>query len=642
MWFILCLLALSRAQELEEFDKSPFDYDSEELVGADEFYTEDIAGDSDDIFAPNPADFDPYLEEPEEIDADDEIALGDDDEDLVNLDDGDLDLFERAYANNDDSEELVGDYADDFFADSSESQDFPEWDSEEATGADMPDYLFADSSDDSEEESVGDILQGLNFDDIVGDEDLTFDSDDEEMVGDSDDEYESDSDEEDSDEDEEVGYDEDDSDSYDEDDSDEYELAAEMPDYLFDYEEEVGYSDGHDGNMPDYLFGDDSEEAVGDSEEYDDSYDDSDEYDSEEYDDSDEDEDGYEYLDDDSQEDIADVEDDSEDSVSADMPDYLFSDSDEDEVGYSDDSEEDMEDAFSAFEEALSIEDDDEVAVGDYYNYEDLDDYDEDSVSQDKQEEKKKEEAPKKTEGDEKKDKQLLVYFLQKVLHKLPLPTRVLFVRRFKKRYENPELRNRMFEIVKKMRGTMTDKLENPQFRQKLKAMVGRIRGKIQDNFANARTMMEAKKGGDAKPAQMAAETEGDVPMGPKGGKGPMAGMGPKGKGPMGPMGKPMGGRGRGKRGPMKGRGGRGAMIARKEAMAMKKEAMSPMKYDGGSKFNGKYPLTKFYGDRPVVVYYVPIIVNNKKSLDTLKSLPGKAPLMEKIREKLAKIDMDD
>merc|ERR1719192_1438728 len=88
----------------------------------------------------------------------------------------------------------------------------------------------------------------------------------------------------------------------------------------------------------------------------------------------------------------------------------------------------------------------------------------------------------------------LLCYFLKKVLVGLPLPVRVLFVRRFKKRYQNQNLRCRMLEIVKKMRGTMKTNIQGAGFRDKLKMMINRIRDRITKHYAASRSLMAAKK----------------------------------------------------------------------------------------------------------------------------------------------------
>merc|ERR1719219_1554566 len=63
-------------------------------------------------------------------------------------------------------------------------------------------------------------------------------------------------------------------------------------------------------------------------------------------------------------------------------------------------------------------------------------------------------------------------------------------------------------------------------------------------------------------------------------------------------------------------------------------------KYDGGSKYDGKFPMTKFYGDRPVVVYYVPIIADTTgKGLEKLEEVPGTKSLTKTIKKKLAKLE---
>merc|ERR1719286_35192 len=102
--------------------------------------------------------------------------------------------------------------------------------------------------------------------------------------------------------------------------------------------------------------------------------------------------------------------------------------------------------------------------------------------------------------GQSKKDKMLLVYFLKKVLKGLPLPVRVLFVRRFKKRYQNQDLRGRMLEIVKKMRGTMKQNIQGEGFRDKLKTMINRIRERITKHYSASRSLMAAKQMKASKP----------------------------------------------------------------------------------------------------------------------------------------------
>merc|ERR1719150_2020332 len=161
--------------------------------------------------------------------------------------------------------------------------------------------------------------------------------------------------------------------------------------------------------------------------------------------------------------------------------------------------------------------------------------------------------------GQSKKEKMLLVYFLKKVLKGLPLPVRVLFVRRFKKRYQDKKLRCRMLDIVKKMRGTMRKNIQGAGFRDKLKMMINKIRERITKHYAASRSLMAAKK--------LKRKT-------------------PKKK---------------------------------VEPSVEKKED----KPDGS--YEGKYPLNKFYGNNPVVVYYVPIIADSADSeLSKLpKNLPG-------------------
>merc|ERR1719150_2389340 len=173
--------------------------------------------------------------------------------------------------------------------------------------------------------------------------------------------------------------------------------------------------------------------------------------------------------------------------------------------------------------------------------------------------------------GQSKKEKMLLVYFLKKVLKGLPLPVRVLFVRRFKKRYQDKKLRCRMLDIVKKMRGTMRKNIQGAGFRDKLKMMINKIRERITKHYAASRSLMAAKK--------LKKKT-------------------PKVK-----------------------------KVKKKIEPSAEKED----KPDGS--FEGKYPLTKFYGNNPVVVYYVPIIADSADSeLSKLpKNLPGSSTLKQTI-----------
>merc|ERR1719361_3149847 len=205
---------------------------------------------------------------------------------------------------------------------------------------------------------------------------------------------------------------------------------------------------------------------------------------------------------------------------------------DDDEVGFKDSEElsDDEVEAFNAFPEAIGMYDDEETQVGVSFDSED------DSSEVDI--------------GQSKKDKMLLVYFLKKVLKGLPLPVRVLFVRRFKKRYQNKGLRGRMLEIVKRMRGTMKKNIKGADFRDKLKMMINRIRERITKHYAASRSMMAAKKLKAKNPVKEEEEEDDDKEE---------------------------------KKSPAKPKS--------KEMDSDEKES----KYDGTSTFDGKYPLTKFY-----------------------------------------------
>merc|ERR550534_1016981 len=66
-------------------------------------------------------------------------------------------------------------------------------------------------------------------------------------------------------------------------------------------------------------------------------------------------------------------------------------------------------------------------------------------------------------------------------------------------------------------------------------------------------------------------------------------------------------------------------------------------KFDGTTTYDGKFPLTKFYGNNPVVVYYVPIIAGDPKdaNLDKLSGLPGASSLRETVKKKLEKLQKE-
>merc|ERR1719219_3355170 len=75
-------------------------------------------------------------------------------------------------------------------------------------------------------------------------------------------------------------------------------------------------------------------------------------------------------------------------------------------------------------------------------------------------------------------------------------------------------------------------------------------------------------------------------------------------------------------------------LVSKAKTEAIKKALEK--KYDGGSKYDGKFPMTKFYGDRPVVVYYVPIIADTTgKGLEKLEEVPGTKSLTKTIKKKL-------
>merc|ERR1719219_3275305 len=79
-----------------------------------------------------------------------------------------------------------------------------------------------------------------------------------------------------------------------------------------------------------------------------------------------------------------------------------------------------------------------------------------------------------------------------------------------------------------------------------------------------------------------------------------------------------------------------------KKPKAEEKEAKDKeSKFDETSTFKGKYPLTKFYGNNPVVVYYVPIISGSgsEKELNQIPDdLPGVDTLRSTVRKKLEEL----
>merc|ERR1719483_865693 len=168
--------------------------------------------------------------------------------------------------------------------------------------------------------------------------------------------------------------------------------------------------------------------------------------------------------------------------------------------------------------------------------------------------------------------------FLKKVLKGLPLPVRVLFVRRFKKRSQNQDLRGRMLEIVKKMRGTMKQNIQGEGFRDKLKTMINRIRERITKHYSASRSLMAAKQMKASKPetskkADFTKDSEDEEDDKPP------------------------------------------AKTAEKTELPPKEAAKEPEdeedkdeEDEGPKTFSGKNTVNKFYGNNPVVVYYVPII----------------------------------
>jgi len=268
-------------------------------------------------------------------------------------------------------------------------------------------------------------------------------------------------------------------------------------------------------------------------------------------------------------------------------------DDDEDEVGFGfEDSEhlsDDEVEAFNSFAESIGVYDDDEseFEVG-------MSDDDDDSMEVDL--------------GQSKKDKMLLVYFLKKVLKGLPLPVRVLFVRRFKKRYQNQDLRGRMLEIVKKMRGTMKQNIQGEGFRDKLKTMINRIRERITKHYSASRSLMAAKQMKASKPetskkADFTKDSEDEDDDKPPAKKAEKAESPPK-----------------------------------EAAKKPSKEPEDEEDEEGPKTFSGKNTVNKFYGNNPVVVYYVPIIAGTSDEAvsEQLKDAPAK--LKKTVREKLLEL----
>merc|ERR1711879_792456 len=160
------------------------------------------------------------------------------------------------------------------------------------------------------------------------------------------------------------------------------------------------------------------------------------------------------------------------------------------------------------------------------------------------------------------------------------------------------------------MRGTMKENMDGSEFRDRLSLMINKIRERIEKRYAAARSMMAAKNlaGKVTGPAGSSSESK-EKETKPKAPTKPVA---PTQK--------------------------KSALI--KKVLEEKAEKVEK-KYDGGSgKYNGKYPLTKFYGNQPVVVYYIPIIADTSgKGLEKLDEIPGTKALQKTIKEKLATLE---